>query len=313
MKNYKRWLLHLYPQAWRARYEDEFLALLEACPFSFQLIWDVWVGAIDAQLHLETLIGRISPQMNRLRTMAVVVFCAYIGLVVAGLAFGQMVEYDDFQQLLRSNGGVAVSYWMLYAAAFAALLAMLVGGLPIAFAAVRFAVLIRRWRLLALFAVPPLSLAVWIGYILIVEALNPGDSKLLSVPPVTLLVVRGLFVGIFILAAFVSSAAVSLAVVHSEISEKLFSFARIPAIITALAMVVMSIAVLSYGLAARVANPQLFAQNNGLLASNTTLSWLTILAIMALATTIAVTALIRGNRLISGTTSTLTLAAQPAD
>jgi hypothetical protein len=313
MKNYKHWLLYLYPQAWRARYEEEFLALLETCSFSLWVVWDIWLGAIDARLHPEALTGRMLPRMNKLRTTAVIVFCAYVGLVVAGLAFGQMVEYDDFQQLLRSNSGVAVSYWTLYAAAFAALLAVLVGGLPIAFAAARFTISTRRWRLLALFAVPPFSLAVWIGYILIVEALNPGDSNLFSAPPLTLIIVRGLFVGLFVLASCASAAAVSLVVVHSEISERLFRLARIPAIITALAMVVMCMAVFFYGLAARVANPRLFAEDNGLLASNTTLSWLTILAIMALVTTVAVAALIQGNQAGSSTTSIQTIAGQPAD
>src|SRR5690349_3385725 len=102
-KNYQRWLLCLYPQAWRARYEEEFLALLEACPLSLWTIWDVCLGAIDARLHLETVTGRMFPFMNRLRTTAVIVFCAYIGFVVAGLGFGKLVEYDDFQELLNSN------------------------------------------------------------------------------------------------------------------------------------------------------------------------------------------------------------------
>ena len=272
MKKHTCWLLHLYPQAWRARYADEFLALLEDCPFSLWTLWDVCLGAIDAHLHLETVTGRMFPLMNKLRTTAVIVFCAYSGFVVAGLGFGKMVEYDDFHDLLSSNTGVAVSYWTLYAGAFAALLAVLVGGLPLAVAAARSAIATKRWRLLSLFAVPPVSLAIWVGALFLIEARNPRPAPILSRPLLERIVVLGVFAGLFGLAAIASTAAVSIAVIRSQISEKLFRFARIPTLITTLAMVVMSLAVLAYGLLARAANPALFAEDNGLLAINTTLN-----------------------------------------
>jgi hypothetical protein len=107
-----------------------------------------------------------------------------------------------------------------------------------------------------------------------------------------------------------STTAVSLAVLQSTISEKLFRFARIPAVLTAVAMVVMVVAVLVYGLLARSANPSLFAGHNGVLGTNTTLSWLAILATMALATAVAVTALIWSSRSGSGPPRCQTLASQ---
>ncbi|HEY7348702.1 MAG TPA: hypothetical protein VH599_10340 [Ktedonobacterales bacterium] len=310
MKHRKHWLLYLYPQAWRARYGEEFLALLEACPFSLWTLWDVCLGAVDAHLHLESVTGRMFPLMNRLRTTAVIVFCAYIGFVVAGLAFGKMVEYDDFTDLLDSTTSVAVSYWALYAGAFAALLAVLVGGLPLAVAVARSAIAAKRWRLLALFAVPPLSLAVWIGSGALLLWLTPGDF--LSRPILQRILVGGLFFGLFGLAAIASAAAVCIVVIRSQISEKLFRFARIPAIITTLAMIVMFAATLVYGIAARAADPQLFAEDEGLLASNTTLTWLVILALMAVATAVAIAALIRGRAPDAPAAAMPTIAGQPA-
>jgi hypothetical protein len=44
-------LLNLYPRAWRERYEDEFLALLEARPPDTHDRIDIVRGAIDARLH----------------------------------------------------------------------------------------------------------------------------------------------------------------------------------------------------------------------------------------------------------------------
>ena len=44
-------LVRLYPRAWRARYETEFLAVLEACPAGRRDRIDIARGAIDAHLH----------------------------------------------------------------------------------------------------------------------------------------------------------------------------------------------------------------------------------------------------------------------
>jgi hypothetical protein len=306
----RTYLLRLYPRPWRERYEEEFLAVLEACPLSLWTIWDVCLWALDAHLHFETITGRMMPYMHRLRTTSVIVFCAYLGVVVAGLAFGKMLEYDDFTQLVQHNPQVGASYWTLSAGAFTGLLAVLLAGLPIAFAAARAAIATKRWRLLALFVVPPLSLVLWIGAGALTVWLTPGDF--VSKPLWLRLVVGGVFAGGFGLAAIASAAAISMVVIRSEVSEQLFRFARIPALITTLAMVVMVGATLVWGLAARAANPTLFTEDDGLLASNTTVSWLLILALMALATAVAIAALIRGNRSDAGGASTAAIAGQTA-
>jgi hypothetical protein len=304
----RRYLLCLYPPAWRARYEDEFLAVLEASPLSLWTIWDVCVWAIDARLHFDAPTGRTPPLMNRFRATTVIVFCAYIGAVVAGLAFGKMLEYDDFRQLLRQDPQVSASYWTLYAGAFTALLAVLVAGLPIAFAAARSAIATKRWRLLALFAAPPLSLLLWLGAGALTVRLTPGDF--VSKPLAQRLLVGGVFVGGIGLAALASAAAISILVIRAGVSERLFRFARVPALIAAVAMVVMVGATLMWGLAARAADPGLFSEDNGLLASNTTVSWLLILALMAIATVVAVAAAIRGARAGAGNRPNGTIAAQ---
>ncbi|GHO49976.1 hypothetical protein [Ktedonospora formicarum] len=240
--------------------------------------------------------------MNRLRTTTIIVFCAYIGAVCAGLALGKMVEYDDFTNLLRHNPQVSGSYWTLGVGAFTALLAVLLAGVPLVFAAARSALATKRWRRLALFAVPPLSLILWIGAGALTVSLTPGDF--VSKPLLLRLVVGGVFVGGFGLATIASATAISIAVIRSPISETFFRFARIPALITTLAMVVMVGATFVWGLATRAADPQLFTEDNGLLASNTTVSWILILALMAIATTVAIIALIWGSRDDAGVTTT---------
>lgn len=46
-------LLRLYPRRWRARYEAEFLDLIEARPPSPRDVLDILLGAFDARLHPE--------------------------------------------------------------------------------------------------------------------------------------------------------------------------------------------------------------------------------------------------------------------
>ena len=49
MKQLYCWLLRLYPRAWRDRYGEEFLALLESCPlsprWSGMCAWGPWTRA----------------------------------------------------------------------------------------------------------------------------------------------------------------------------------------------------------------------------------------------------------------------------
>lgn len=45
------WLLALYPRAWRKRYGEEFLALLDSAPPSPRDVVDCLLGAVDARLH----------------------------------------------------------------------------------------------------------------------------------------------------------------------------------------------------------------------------------------------------------------------
>jgi hypothetical protein len=50
-----KWLLRLYPAAWRARYGEEFAAVLAGQRVSLGLLLDVIGGAVDAHLHPQIL------------------------------------------------------------------------------------------------------------------------------------------------------------------------------------------------------------------------------------------------------------------
>jgi hypothetical protein len=62
----KRFLLSLYPAAWRKRYGDEFEALLEERPLTPFDVADVLLGAVDAHIHRR---GRATSQHRKGPTM----------------------------------------------------------------------------------------------------------------------------------------------------------------------------------------------------------------------------------------------------
>jgi hypothetical protein len=80
---------------------------------------------------------------------------------------------------------------------------------------------------------------------------------------------------------------------ESEISPRLLGFARIPALVTTLAMAVVTGALIVWGIALRAAAPDLFGAGEGILETNVALNWLGVTLVMALATIIAIIAMTR--------------------
>jgi len=81
-------ILRLYPARWRARYGDEFAAVLEERPLGPFDVADIVLGALDAHLHLRGL-GAASQHAKgfamslRIGGYAAIVGAALIGLVIA--------------------------------------------------------------------------------------------------------------------------------------------------------------------------------------------------------------------------------------
>ncbi len=292
--NIQHYLIRLYPHTWRRRYEDEVLAMLEQRSLSFTDGVNLFFGAFDAQLHPHlgttgmALYERILAMFVTLRRSLLMIFCAFIGLVLAGLAFQKMTEYDDFVAAARTHSVVGLSFNLVVIGAVVALLAVLAGGLPIVFAVVRSALAHKRRGPLLLLAVPILAFAVFLGSTLLLEALHQPDHQLSPVLD------RGLFFGTLIAAAIASAAAVCFTVACSEIPEKLLRFAVLPSILATLSMALVLAATIIWGLGLRDAAPQLFAGNDGIVGVSTTGTWLAIVIAMVITTVLATVSLLRG-------------------
>ena len=281
-----RRLLVLYPAAWRRRYGEEFAALLEQTPLTFRTLFDVGVSAVDAHLNPTAPMRKWPFMFERLRASELAVFAGWILFVVSGLGFAKMTENWN---LLPSPGGDSLAIGLAYDAvilgAAVALLGVLVAGVPIAWAILRAALRERHWRLIAMFAVPPASLAIWIGLtLLLLDMVVPGQS----VDQATKAAAFIAWIGVFCVAAFASTVAVTAAALNSSISPELYRRAATPAIVVAGTMAVVSVAVVAWGLAVLVIQPSLFWGDQGLLATSTALSWLGIVVGMAIGTVVAV-------------------------
>ncbi len=300
-----RLLLGLYPRAFRVGYGADVLQVFRQCcgdayrergPLGVARLWlpaivDLFVGAVADYYCLVVEAWRRNMATDRVRLSAITVFCAYIAFVLAGMGFQKVSEYEDFTAAAKAHALIGVSFSVIVIGSAVALLAVFAGGLPLAFASLRYALSARRIDVLLLFGVPVVALGALIGYRVVVSRLVT-HVQTDHITPVQVTTATGL-VGVLILGAIASAAGVSLAVKRSQIGDNLLYFSRIPAAVTTLAMAAMCVATIIWGLSLRSDVPQLFNGDDGLVATNTAVNWVIIVAVMAIATVVAVAGVVR--------------------
>lgn len=305
MNKGRKWLLRLYPRAWRTRYEDEFAALLEQCPFSLSDLLDIFIGAIDARLHPhiprgEMLQGGPLLMVQRLHRTTFIGVCASIGFFVAGVAFEETTGDDYFVQatsyLPRYYPVFTVSSYAIAIGLAVALLVVLVGGIPIAWAVIRRAASVARKESL-FWVVPLLALVVLLAgnYVLLAV-----EDNRIALPADIAELVAMIYLVLLVVGVIASAAAVALAVTRSTVSEQRFQFALIPATVALAAMGLTLSATIAWGVSLSVDAPWLFTSDiyfrvNVMGVVKTTLAdaWLIIVVVMAASTGMAVLSVIR--------------------
>lgn len=259
----------------------------------FAALGDLLSGVVEeyAALLLGTLYRGWS--MYRLRSSAILVFCAYIVFIVSGMGFQKLTEEVVKSSVPATHPTVALAYDVVAGGAVLALLATLAGGLPIALATAREALAARRWGILALFAVPPVMLALWLGWTFII--LNTLASARPAATPAPGWVLLS-WVGLFGVAAVVSVLAVALAISRVSLRPALYRFALGPEVVLALGMVVTLLA--AGGWTAQVwavAPSYLTARSGGLgFGYSVIANLIAQMAIMLIATIIVVAGIARG-------------------
>jgi hypothetical protein len=275
-------LLRYYPPAWRARYEDEVTDVLEQHRVSYATWFDLARGAFDAHLD-PRFSGAVGAAGRRLRRAEIAVFCAFIAFVVAGIGFQKLTEDADKAGLMQAHAAIGLGYYAVIVGAVVALLAVVAGALPIAAIIARRAFSGGRRDLLALLVVPPLlfvAIVVW------------GAIDLHSSRTIDSASIRGL-IGFFMLATIASAAAVSLAVVRTDLNDVVLGLARWPSIIATVAMGLSLVGVVVWGAGLHSAAPSSFALDGGVLTSYAYVTFLRVVIVMALAVVAALVALWR--------------------
>ena len=274
----------LYPAAWRRRYGDEFEALLDETPPTPRVLFDIAVAAVDAHLNPTAPLRRWPFMFERLRASELAVFAGWVLFVVAGLGFNKMTEDGAFAAAGGANPVVGLAYDTAGFGAAASLLAVAAAGVPIAWAIARSAVRTRVWGPLLLLAVPPLSLAICIGFtLLLVNVIVPRPVPEGMARVVLFLV----WVGMFCLAAVASTVAVTVAAINGDVAPHLYRRAVTPALIVAGVMAIVTVAVALWGVGLLATTPSLFWGNDGVLATTTGLTWLGVVAGMGAGTAVA--------------------------
>ncbi len=220
---------------------------------------DLLVGAAaahgdDLGLSLEAL--KRSWLMSRMRSSAITIFCAYIALVLTGMGFQKLTEDIMKTAIPATYPAIRLTYDAIVVGAVIALLAVLVGGVPIAWDAIRQALSARRWGILALFAVPPISLALWLGWTwTILNVIAPAKHAQSAYAPTVIGIGRS-WVGLLILAAIASVAAVSVAISRSQITPERYRFALRAGIAATVGMFITLAGVAAFGLQVQAVAPQ---------------------------------------------------------
>jgi hypothetical protein len=285
------WLVRLYPAGWRERYEDEFVATLEDARLSLTDYADILLGALDARLFFRDATERTLTMLTRLRAANVAVFCSWIAFVLAGLSLNGQLDDSAFVPLMRERADLHAAWLILQAGAVISLLAVLAGGLPIALAVWRNSPAQRRW-----FLVPALCfLLVLIPPAIAVVLTLTGVLQPVTTPPSWTHPGLIAYEILFVLCAVASTYAVARAVQLGSVGEETYRYALLPAAVTVGAMAVMLVATVVWGLLAGAALPGEFYRTPLTWPSNLTFAtWLLIVAVMALATAVGATGLLRG-------------------
>jgi hypothetical protein len=234
--------------------------------------------------------------VSKMRTSLLSVLWAWIGFVVTGVGFQKMSEYEDFVGAARENQVMGLSFEAVVAGAVVALAAVVVGGAPIALSVVRQAFAEGRKDVPLLFRVPLFSAAAFVGYLLVLmRVVYPALGSLAVHDSVNVALFLSV-VGAFVLAAAASAGAVSVAVSRCEIGVRFYRFALFPAALATLAMGVVLVATVFWGLALRAQAPALFSGDEGILATPTAATWLVIVVAMGLCGCAALAAVVCGLR-----------------
>jgi len=105
-----RWLLRLYPRSWRARYCDEFTALIESSPLTPRVMLDVAAGAIVQRWRAAfEFSGPPTTLRSLIEPIAAPIAAAWLMTMVASFAAEWLAGFPVTARIREVNGVTMVS------------------------------------------------------------------------------------------------------------------------------------------------------------------------------------------------------------
>lgn len=243
-----------------------------------------------------------------IRRSMIAAFGAFVLFMLAYIALGRTADPSaPFDAIGRIHPQIGIAHSLLAYSGVIALLAIILGGLPILFTAIRHAIsrgprnviklfVIRPKQALLLLGVALLITICFLGYLLATQYIfgpppcTPTNGCVAGQPPFILALGFAAIIGVITLFVFIILAittSLSLTVVRSQFSQELLRFTLVPVAILAVTMGAATVSATVWLISLWVLAPQFAASGSGL--GNGQTAWvIAIIATMALATLITI-------------------------
>ena len=293
-KRLASFLTSLYPKAWRARYESEFVAFLEEGSAGSKVVVNILAGALGE--HLRSWRGRtLSQTQNGL----ILSTYAWVIAVVAGMNLWWTVDDNPLLAMMDSHAGLLTSWLAIEAGSVVGWISVVLLGLPVLLATTRVFQSIQRrvvFMRLGVFGGAAALPFIWIAGTL---AWNGGHWAplpwVLAVaggvptnwPPLPVRwVLCSVTLLLLMLALVVSAVSIRQWIGHPAITRP-SRFMKAVSLCLALSCAVMAAGVLGWGLFAQRYAAAIFHVHYGVLNATTYVSWWISLVLFAISAIVA--------------------------
>jgi hypothetical protein len=262
-----RLLVGLYPQAWRQRYREEVLALMEDDPPGVRGLASLLLGASDAHLRPRSSWSTRASPPERIRLSIGGMFCCWIALAVVGAGFQKETEEPAFFAAARVHPVLAVAHAAIVAGAALGALTIAVGGLPLLWQALGQARKSRDRRLIGLLILPLVAIGSFAGLTWLLLAVAPASGAHARTGALLGLIAPWWVGGL----ACAISCAVAPRLVLRRVPVAMRSLRRaaLAGLLLVVAMALITLALVAYDLALVLQSPALSAQSGGPIGAST--------------------------------------------
>ncbi len=323
-----RCLLNLGPAAFRRDYAAPALQdFRQCCRDAYQKqgsfgVLCLWLGLLGETVpgllaeYWTELFGRKRPMLPAVRRSMVVTFWAFVLFLFADAAFGHTADpAAPFDAVGHVHPEIALTHALVAYSGEIALLAIVVGGLPILFTAVKHAIPGGPPSVAKLFGMRPKQTLLLLGAALLITICSLGfllatqyifgpppctstNGCVAGQPPLLLAlgfaaIIGGITLCVFVVLAI--SASLSLAVMRSEFGMGMLRFALAPIGILALTMATATVATAMWTIRLWIDAPQFAASASGL-GNGQTVWVIAIIVAMAVSTVVTAGAFTSGLR-----------------